>query len=71
MGFFNVSEATAPGVVLAVPVPAPLQLNLNYDIAVARNASAKNEDAAFLKFVTAPAARTRWKAAGLKQLEPK
>jgi molybdate transport system substrate-binding protein len=71
MGFFNVSEATAPGVVLAGPVPAPLQLYLNYDIAVARSASAKNEAVAFVKFVTARSAATRWKAAGLEQLEPK
>jgi molybdate transport system substrate-binding protein len=70
MGFFNVSEAVAPGVVLAGPVPAPLQMYLNYDIAVTRNAAARNEAAAFVKFVTAKAAGERWKAAGLEQLAP-
>jgi molybdate transport system substrate-binding protein len=68
MGFFNVSEATAPGVVLAGPVPAPLQMYLNYDVAVTRNAAAKNEAAAFVKFVTAKAAAPRWTGAGLEQL---
>jgi ABC-type molybdate transport system substrate-binding protein len=71
MGFFNVSEATAPGVVLAGPVPAPLQMYLNYDIAVVRTAAAKNEAAAFVNFVTAKAAGERWKAAGLEQLNPR
>lgn len=70
MGFFNVSEAVAPGVVLAGPVPAPLQMYLNYDIAVTRNATARNEAAAFVKFVTAKAAAERWKAAGLEQVAP-
>jgi molybdate transport system substrate-binding protein len=71
IGFFNVSEATAPGVVLAGPVPAPLQMYLNYDIALARNAAAKNEAASFVKFVTARTAGTRWTAAGLEQLDAK
>jgi len=71
IGFFNVSEATARGVVLAGPVPAPLQMYLNYDIALARNPAAKNEAAAFVKFVTTRAAGTRWTAAGLEQLDAK
>jgi molybdate transport system substrate-binding protein len=70
MGFFNVSESVAPGVVLAGPVPAPLQMYLNYDIAVTRNAAARNEAAAFVKFVTAKSAAPRWAAAGLEQLAP-
>jgi molybdate transport system substrate-binding protein len=70
MGFFNVSESVAPGVVLAGPVPAALQMYLNYDIAVTRNAAARNEAAAFVKFVTAKAAGERWKGAGLEQLAP-
>jgi molybdate transport system substrate-binding protein len=71
MGFFNVSEALAPGVVLAGPVPAPLQLYLNYDVAVVKTAAAKNEADAFAKFITAKAAENRWKAAGLEQLAPR
>jgi molybdate transport system substrate-binding protein len=67
MGFFNVSEAVAPGVVLAGPVPAPLQMYLFYDIALTRNATARNEAIAFVRFVTARAAAQRWGAAGLEQ----
>ena len=70
MGFFNVSEAVGPGIVLAGPVPAPLQMYLTYDIALTRNAAARTEAAAFVKFVTAKAAGERWKAAGLEQLTP-
>jgi molybdate transport system substrate-binding protein len=71
MGFFNVSEAVAPGVMLAGPVPAPLQMYLNYDIAVTRNAMAQKEAAAFVQFVTAKTAGARWSAAGLEQLGPR
>jgi molybdate transport system substrate-binding protein len=68
MGFFNVSEALAPGVVLAGPVPAPLQQYLNYEAAVLKTAGAKNEAAAFAKFISAKAAGERWKSAGMEQL---
>ncbi|HXJ02729.1 MAG TPA: substrate-binding domain-containing protein [Micropepsaceae bacterium] len=71
MGFFNVSEAVAPGIVLAGPVPAPLQMYLYYDVAVLKSAAAKNEAASFAKFLTAKAAEPRWKAAGLDQLPPR
>jgi molybdate transport system substrate-binding protein len=70
MGFFNVSEALAPGVVLAGPVPEPLQMYLYYDVAVLKSAAAKNEAAAFAKFITAKPAGERWKSAGLDQLAP-
>ena len=71
LGLFNVSEIPrAPGVVLAGPVPAPLQMYLNYDVAVSRNAAAKSEAAAFVKFLTAKAADARWTGAGLEQLSP-
>jgi len=68
MGFFNVSEALAPGVELAGPVPAPLQQYIAYDVAVLKTAPAKTEGAAFAKFIASKAAGERWKAAGLEQL---
>jgi molybdate transport system substrate-binding protein len=68
MGFFNVSEALAPGVELAGPVPAPLQQYLAYDAAVLKNAPDKAEAEAFVKFINSKAAGERWKAAGLEQL---
>jgi molybdate transport system substrate-binding protein len=71
MGFFNVSEALAPGVVLAGPVPAPLQQYLNYEAAVLKTAGAKNEAAAFTKFISAKTAGERWKSAGMEQLTPR
>jgi len=71
MGFFNVSEALAPGLTLAGPVPAPLQQYINYDVAVLKAAPAKNEAAAFAKFITAKTAGDRWKTAGLEQLSPR
>jgi molybdate transport system substrate-binding protein len=68
MGFFNVSEARAPGVELAGPVPAPLQQYIAYDVAVLKTAPAKTEAAAFAKFIESKAAGERWKSAGLEQL---
>jgi molybdate transport system substrate-binding protein len=70
MGFFNVSEAGAPGVELAGPVPAPLQQYINYDAAVLRSAPDKDAGAAFVKFISSRAAGANWKAAGLDQLNP-
>ena len=71
MGFFNVSEALAPGVVLAGPVPAPLQQYTNYDVAVLKSAPAKTQAEAFAKFLTAKAAAGRWTAAGMEQTAPR
>ena len=68
MGFFNVSEALAPGVELAGPVPAPLQQYLVYDAAVLKAAPDRAEAEAFVKFISSKAAGERWKAAGLEQL---
>ena len=66
MGFFNVSEAVAPGVVLAGPVPAPLQMYLYYDVAVLKSAAAKTEAGKFAKFIVARPAAARWAAGGLE-----
>jgi molybdate transport system substrate-binding protein len=64
MGFFNVSEAEAPGVVLAGPVPGSLQQYTVYDAAVLAGTSAKDAASAFIKYVTDKAAAERWKAGG-------
>ncbi len=68
MGFFNVSEALAPGVELAGPVPAPLQQYINYDAGVLKTAAARNEAEAFVKFLSSKTATARWQSAGLEQL---
>jgi molybdate transport system substrate-binding protein len=68
MGLFNVSEATAPGVVVAGPVPAALQDYTNYDAGVMAGAANKDAAAAFLKFVTGKDAAAGWKAGGVDPL---
>jgi molybdate transport system substrate-binding protein len=68
IGFFNVSEARAPGIELAGPVPAPLQQYISYDAAVLKTAPARNEAEAFVRFISSKAANTRWQSAGLEQL---
>jgi molybdate transport system substrate-binding protein len=65
MGLFNISEATIPGVVVAGPVPAPLQDYTQYDAALLAGTANKAAAAAFLKFVTGPAAAASWKAANI------
>lgn len=71
IGFFNVSEARAPGVELGGPVPAPLQQYINYDAAVLKSAAARNEAEAFVKFISSKTASARWQSAGLEQLNPR
>jgi molybdate transport system substrate-binding protein len=71
MGFFNVSEALAPGVELAGPVPAPLQQYIAYDAAVLKSAPDRDAAAKFVQFITSKAAGERWKSAGLEQLNPR
>ncbi len=71
MGFFNVSEALAPGVELAGPVPAPLQQYIAYDAAVLKSAPDKDGAAAFVKFIASKGETARWKSAGLEQLNPR
>lgn len=68
MGFFNVSEATAPGCVLAGPVPAPFQQYNEYAAAVMASPAAKDAAQSFVRYVTAKAAAERWKAAGLEAM---
>jgi len=68
MGLFNISEATIPGVVVAGPVPAPLQDYTQYDAALLAGTANKAAAAAFLKFVTGPAAAASWKVANIDAL---
>ena len=68
MGLFNVSEATAAGVVVAGPVPAPLQEYTDYDAAVLAGAANKDGAAALLKFLTGKGAAAQWKAGGVDAL---
>jgi molybdate transport system substrate-binding protein len=68
MGFFNVSEAAAPGCVLAGPVPAPFQQYNEYAAAVMMSPAAKDAAQSFIRYVTAKAAAERWKAAGLEAM---
>lgn len=65
MGLFNVSESTAPGVVLAGPVPASLQDYTYYDAAVLAGANNKAGAESFLKYVTGKGAAAAWKAGGV------
>ncbi len=66
LGFFNASEAEAPGCVIAGLVPASLQQYTNYDAGVFGDAAAKDAGVAFVKFLTGKAAGERWKAARME-----
>jgi molybdate transport system substrate-binding protein len=70
MGLFNISEALAPGVVLAGPVPAPLQQYTDYDVAILKSAPAQKEAAAFARYISAKAQSRIWTDAGLEQAAP-
>ena len=67
IGLYNVSEIPrAKGVILAGPVPAAAQVYINYDAAVPATNGSPEAALAFLKFLSRPAARARWEAAGLE-----
>lgn len=66
LGFFNASEAEAPGCVIAGVVPASIQQFTNYDAAVLGDAASKDVGAAFVKYLSSPSAQARWKAARLE-----
>jgi len=67
IGLFNVSEIPrVKGVVLAGPAPAASQVYINYDAAVPATNASPEAALAFLKFMSRPAARARWEAAGLE-----
>lgn len=66
LGFFNASEAEAPGCVLAGLVPQSLQQYTNYDAGVFVDGAQRDAGAAFVKFLTGKAAGERWKAAHME-----
>lgn len=66
LGFFNASEAEAPGCVVAGLVPAPLQQYTEYDAGLFSDAATKEAGAAFVKFLTGKVAAERWKAARME-----
>ena len=66
LGFFNASEAEAPGCVIAGLVPQSLQQYTNYDAGVLADAAQKDAGGAFVKFLTGKAAAERWKAARME-----
>ncbi len=67
IGLYNVSEIPrAKGVVLAGPAPAAAQVYIEYDAAVPATNGSPEPALAFLKFLSRPAARARWEAAGLE-----
>jgi molybdate transport system substrate-binding protein len=68
IGFFNASEAEAPGCVVAGVIPASLQEYTNYDAGVFADAAAKDAAAAFVKFLGGKAAGERWKAARMEPM---
>jgi molybdate transport system substrate-binding protein len=67
IGLMNLSEAAGPGVAIAGPVPAPLQKYTVYDVALFRDAAAKEAAADYLRYIASPAARQRWTDALLEQ----
>ena len=67
IGLFNVSEIPrVKGVVLAGPAPAAVQVYIDYDAAVPATNGAPEAAFSFLRFLSLPAARPRWEAAGLE-----
>ena len=66
LGFFNASEAEAPGCVIAGVIPPGLQEYTNYDAGVFSDAAQKDAGAAFVKYLTGKAAGERWKAARME-----
>lgn len=66
LGFFNASEAEAPGCVIAGLVPQSLQQYTTYDAGVFADAAQKEAGAAFVKFLTTRTAGDRWRAARME-----
>ena len=66
LGFFNASEAEAPGCVIAGVVPASLQQFTNYDVGVLTTAASPTATSAFVKYLAGDAAKARWTAAYLE-----
>ena len=66
LGFFNASEAEAPGCVIAGIIPAGIQQYTTYDAGILADAASKEAAGTFLKFLSSEAGRKRWQAARLE-----
>jgi molybdate transport system substrate-binding protein len=68
-GLFNISEVLpVKGVTLVSPLPADLQSYIVFTAAIHAGSAAPGPAAAFIKLLSAPAAREHWKAGGLESL---
>ena len=65
LGLFLVNVLIAPGVELAGPFPAELQQELVFTSAVAADSKERDAAAAFIAFLTTPAAAAVIKAKGM------
>lgn len=65
LGLFNISEATAPGVVYVGPVPPVWQLYTNYDAAIFADSEVKAQAADLIAFLSSDAAEANWNAGGI------
>jgi len=65
LGLFNISEATAPGVVYVGPVPAVWQLYTNYDVAIFADSNVKEAAADLVAFLASAEAEANWNAGGI------
>ena len=66
MGFFNISEAISPGVVLAGPVPDPYQRYTDYDAAVMQGVADAAAAASFIDHVARAEMRAAWAEGGIE-----
>ena len=66
LGLFNISEATAPGVVYVGPVPDVWQLYTNYDVAVFASSPVQDAAADYIAFLSSEAAEADWNAGGIE-----
>jgi len=68
LGLFNISEVPVKGVTLVGPLPADLQSYIVFSAAIHAGSAAPGPAAAFIKLLSAPAAREHWKAGGLESI---
>jgi molybdate transport system substrate-binding protein len=69
LGLFNISEVLpVKGVTLVGPLPAELQSYIVFTAAIHAGSAAPGPAAAFIKVLSAPAAREHWKAGGLESI---
>ncbi len=66
LGLFNISEATAPGVVYVGPVPAVWQLYTNYDVAIFADSNVQEEAGDLVEFLASAEAEANWNTGGIE-----